>query len=87
MDLLTPRQFTVAVLVASGLKNSEIAGRLGTTEYMVKNYLKEIYDRSGCWNRVELALRFVHENHTGLYDSEQFNVLIDELDNRDEDQR
>lgn len=80
MDILTPRQFSVAVLVAWGLKNSEIAARLGTTEYMVKNYMKEIYDRAGCWNRVELALRFVYENHAGLYDSERLNTLVNELE-------
>ena len=30
--------------------------RLGITEYVVKNYLRTIYDQLGLWNRVELAL-------------------------------
>ena len=79
MVVLTPRQFSVAILVAWGFKNAEIGVRLGTTEYMVKNYMKEIYDRAGCWNRVELALRFVYEYHTGLYDSERFQRFMDQV--------
>jgi DNA-binding NarL/FixJ family response regulator len=42
--------------VAQGLKNSEVASEIGTTEHVVKNYLRVIYDKLGLWNRVELAL-------------------------------
>ena len=42
--------------VAEGCKNREIADALGTTEHVVKNYLRVIYDKLGLWNRVELAL-------------------------------
>jgi len=42
--------------VAEGCKNREIADSLGTTEHVVKNYLRVIYDKLGLWNRVELAL-------------------------------
>ena len=42
--------------VAEGCKNSEIANSLGTTEHVVKNDLRLIYDKLGLWNRVELAL-------------------------------
>jgi hypothetical protein len=58
----------VALLVTSGLKNSEIGMILRTTENMIKNLLRDIYDRSGCSNRVELALLMVHEAETGMYD-------------------
>jgi DNA-binding CsgD family transcriptional regulator len=67
-DVLTPKQFRVALLVTSGLKNLEIAMILGTTENMIKNILRNVYDRSGCSNRVELALLLVHEAETGMYD-------------------
>lgn len=80
MDLLTPRQFTVAILLAWGLKNAEIATRLGTTEYTVKNYVKDIYDRAGCWNRVEVALRYVYENHSGMYDPVRLRDFFAEID-------
>lgn len=50
------RQEQVIELVASGMKNKEVADAIGTTEHVVKNYLRVIYDKLGLWNRVELAL-------------------------------
>jgi DNA-binding NarL/FixJ family response regulator len=50
------REQRVIQLVAQGLKNSEVAQQIGTTEHVVKNYLRVIYDKLGLWNRVELAL-------------------------------
>ena len=50
------REQRVTALVAQGLKNREVAADIGTTEHVVKNYLRVIYDKLGLWNRVELAL-------------------------------
>jgi DNA-binding NarL/FixJ family response regulator len=50
------REYRVIELVAEGLKNKEVAAAIGTTEHVVKNYLRVIYDKLGLWNRVELAL-------------------------------
>jgi len=50
------REQQVIELVAQGLKNREVADDIGTTEHVVKNYLRTIYDKLGLWNRVELAL-------------------------------
>ncbi|HWY68713.1 MAG TPA: helix-turn-helix transcriptional regulator [Terriglobales bacterium] len=50
------REQRVIELVAEGLKNKDIAAAIGTTEYVVKNLLRCIFDRLGFWNRVELAL-------------------------------
>jgi DNA-binding NarL/FixJ family response regulator len=50
------REQRVIQLVAQGLKNKEVATEIGTTEHVVKNYLRVIYDKLGLWNRVELAL-------------------------------
>ena len=50
------RERRVIELVAQGLKNKEVADQIGTTEHVVKNYLRVIYDKLGLWNRVELAL-------------------------------
>jgi DNA-binding NarL/FixJ family response regulator len=50
------REQRVIHLVAKGLKNREVARRIGTTEHVVKNYLRVIYDKLGFYNRVELAL-------------------------------
>jgi len=50
------RENRVIELVAQGLKNRDVAHAIGTTEHVVKNYLRAIYDKLGLWNRVELAL-------------------------------
>jgi DNA-binding NarL/FixJ family response regulator len=50
------REHIIIQRVAEGCKNSEIANVLGTTEHVVKNDLRLIYDKLGLWNRVELAL-------------------------------
>jgi len=50
------REFQVIQLVAQGLTNREVAQAVGSTEHVVKNCLRVIYDKLGLWNRVELAL-------------------------------
>ena len=45
--MFSPKQFRVALLVTSGLKNSEIGMILRTAENMIKNILRDINDRSG----------------------------------------
>ena len=50
------REYRIIELVAQGLKNRDVANEVGTTEHVVKNYLRVIYDKLGLWNRVELAL-------------------------------
>lgn len=57
--LLTPGQQRITALVAEGMSNKEIADCLETTDHMIKNYLREIFDKLGLWNRVELALWWV----------------------------
>ena len=57
------RERRVIALVAQGLKNCEVAQVMGTTEYVVKNYLRVIYDKLGLWNRVELALWYEARRH------------------------
>lgn len=62
------REQRVIELVAQGFKNREVAAAIGTTEHVVKNYLRVIYDKLGLWNRVELALWYEarrHENGGG----------------------
>lgn len=59
---LKEREIVLIKLVAQGLKNREVAVELHTTEHVVKNYLRIVYDKVGVWNRVELALWYVtHE--------------------------
>jgi DNA-binding NarL/FixJ family response regulator len=60
------REQQVIELVAQGLKNREVANAIGTTEHVVKNYLRAIYDKLGLWNRVELALWYEARRHENL---------------------
>jgi DNA-binding CsgD family transcriptional regulator len=59
------REQRVIELVAQGLKNREVANEIGTTEHVIKNYLRTIYDKLGLWNRVELALWYEARRHEG----------------------
>ena len=61
------REQRVIQLVAQGLKNSEVASEIGTTEHVVKNYLRVIYDKLGLWNRVELALWYEARQNEQVY--------------------
>jgi DNA-binding NarL/FixJ family response regulator len=53
---LTPKESLIVTCVTQGMKNKEIAVRVGTTEQVVKNYLRKVYDKLGVADRLELAL-------------------------------
>ena len=55
-DQLTKKEVQVATLVFEGLTNREIAKLVGTTEQVVKNYLRTTFDKLGLWSRLELAM-------------------------------
>lgn len=56
---LTLRQQEALRLVAEGLKNGEIAARMGTTASVIKNRLRDVFNETGMNNRTELAIWFV----------------------------
>ena len=62
-DQLTAREVQVATLAWEGHTNREIKGTVGTTEQVVKNYLRATFDKLGVWSRLELALYVA--NHGG----------------------
>jgi len=53
---LTPKETLIVSCVTQGMKNKEIALRVGTTEQVVKNYLRKVYDKLDVADRLELAL-------------------------------
>jgi len=55
-DQLTTKEIQVANYVWQGFTNREIARLIGTTEQVVKNYLRTTFDKLGVWTRLELAL-------------------------------
>jgi DNA-binding NarL/FixJ family response regulator len=56
VDALTGREREVLALVASGLSNAEIGGRLGLAEKTVKHYMTSILGKLQVASRVEAAL-------------------------------
>jgi DNA-binding NarL/FixJ family response regulator len=60
---LTVREQKLTALVAEGHENREIARRLGISENTIKNSLRVLFDKTGNWSRLELALwQFTREN-------------------------
>ena len=59
-DRLTPKEMRIVALIVQGCKNRDIALRLKTTEQVIKNYLRSIYDKTGVSDRLELALFTIH---------------------------
>jgi DNA-binding NarL/FixJ family response regulator len=57
---LSEKELLIISGVTQGMRNKEIAHEIGTTEQVVKNYLRKIYDKLGVADRLELALFCVH---------------------------
>ena len=57
---LTPNELRIIAYVVQGFRNREIAVRMGMTESGVKNTLRKIFDKTGVFDRLELALYVVH---------------------------
>jgi DNA-binding NarL/FixJ family response regulator len=57
---LTDKELLIVACVTQGMKNKEIAVEVGTTEQVVKNYLRKVYDKLGVSDRLELALYCIH---------------------------
>lgn len=53
---LSEKEMLIISGVTQGLKNKDIAREVGTTEQVVKNYLRKIYDKLQVADRLELAL-------------------------------
>ena len=56
LDSLSPRESEVAAAVSRGMANTEIARQLYCSEATVKAHLTHIFTKTGCDNRVQLAL-------------------------------
>ncbi|HEY5164274.1 MAG TPA: response regulator transcription factor [Terriglobales bacterium] len=57
---LSEKEMLIISGVTQGLKNKDIAREVGTTEQVVKNYLRKIYDKLQVSDRLELALYSMH---------------------------
>ncbi len=57
---LSEKELAIITCITRGMRNKEIAFQIGTTEQVVKNYLRKIYDKLGVADRLELALYCLH---------------------------
>ena len=57
---LSDKELLIISCVTQGMRNKEIANEIGTTEQVVKNYLRKVYDKLGVSDRLELALYCIH---------------------------
>jgi two-component system nitrate/nitrite response regulator NarL len=62
LESLSPRQREVAVAVAKGASNKEVARELAITERTVKAHLSSIFEHLGVRDRVQLALLVNNRN-------------------------
>jgi len=57
---LSSKELLIIGHVTQGLRNREIAKEIGTSEQVIKNYLRKVYDKLGVSDRLELALYCIH---------------------------
>ena len=57
VEMLTTRELDVLALVADGLSNRDIAGRLAISEHTVKFHLASIFGKLGVSSRTEAVQR------------------------------
>jgi two-component system response regulator NreC len=67
---LTEREREVTRLVATGLRNAEIAKRLFISELTVKTHLNNVFQKLGVRDRVELTRYAIREGLVGVHDPE-----------------
>jgi DNA-binding NarL/FixJ family response regulator len=57
---LSEKELAIIACITRGMRNKEIAYQIGTTEQVIKNYLRKVYDKLGVSDRLELALYCLH---------------------------
>ncbi len=67
---LTTKEIAIITCITRGMRNKEIAYHVGTTEQVIKNYLRKIYDKLGVSDRLELALYCLHHQLLKQYPQE-----------------
>ncbi len=75
---LSSKEMSIITCITQGKRNKEIASQLGTTEQVVKNYLRKIYDKLGVSDRLELALYCLHNKiiHTDADEESMTQKLV-----------
>ena len=56
---LTSKEWAIAALVFQGRTNAQIAAETNSNEQVVEHHLRSILNKTGCWNRTEVALWYL----------------------------
>ena len=56
---LTSKEWAITALLSQGSTNAQIPASIHVSEPVVKDYLHTILQKTGCWNRTEIALWYV----------------------------
>jgi len=56
---LTGKEWAITALISQGRTNAQIAAEIQTSERAVDAHLRKISDKTGCWNRTEIALWYL----------------------------
>jgi len=86
---LTSKEWAIAALVFQGRTNAQIAVETNTNEQVVEHHVRSILDKTGCWNRTEVALWYLKiglEKERRSGDRRQVDSKISE-ERRQEDRR
>ena len=76
---LSPKEKAIITGITQGKRNKEIAYEMRTSEQVIKNYLRKIYEKLGVEDRVELALFSLH-NKMIMEEVDHVAVVQRELD-------
>jgi DNA-binding NarL/FixJ family response regulator len=71
---LSKKELAIISCITRGMRNKEIAYQIGTTEQVIKNYLRKVYDKLGVSDRLELALYCLHHELLKNYNEAQDGV-------------
>jgi DNA-binding NarL/FixJ family response regulator len=77
---LSKKELAIISCITRGMRNKEIAYQIGTTEQVIKNYLRKVYDKLGVSDRLELALYCLHHQLLKKYMQETDGMPIPQED-------
>lgn len=69
--LFAPKELSIMDGIITGDNNRTIALRLATSEGVIKNYLRVIYDKAGVYTRLELAVWWLHHGYVSDQNPEE----------------
>jgi DNA-binding CsgD family transcriptional regulator len=56
---LTSKEWAITALVSQGFTNAQIASETQIEEPLIDDHLRKICEKTGCWNRTEVALWYL----------------------------